>query len=90
MLALLALPPLVLVLVQRIRIRQRPLARALMLRTGPMALAVPLGGGALATVFKDLAGEMRNHKDRPEHPSATPAGVCCREGACRLADPVPR
>jgi lipid A ethanolaminephosphotransferase len=60
-LALSAMLPLV--LLQRVRVRRRSAGRALLLRAGAIALAIVAGGGALATVFKDLAAQMRNHKE---------------------------
>ena len=60
-LALVALPPLV--LLQRVRIRRRALPRALALRSAAIALALLVAGGALGAVFKDFAGQMRNHKE---------------------------
>lgn len=52
-----------LVLLWRVRIRQRPFRRAVLFRVGTIALTLVVGAGALATVFKDFAGEMRNHKE---------------------------
>lgn len=60
-LALVTLPPLL--VLQRIRVRQRNIRRALMVRLGAIVLAVLIGAGAVGTVFKDFAGQMRLHKE---------------------------
>lgn len=60
-LAVVGLPPLL--LLQRVRVRQRPIGRAMLIRLGTIVLAVLVGAGALGTVFKDFAGQMRRHKE---------------------------
>lgn len=57
----LALPPLV--LLQRLRLRRRGLARTLALRAAASVLAAIVAVGALGSVFKDFSGQMRNHKE---------------------------
>lgn len=52
-----------LVVLQRVRIRQRRPLRALALRLALVALALLAGIGALSSVFKDFAAQMRNHKE---------------------------
>ena len=59
--AALALPPLL--VLQRARLRQRPLKRALAIRGAAVVLALIVGAGALGSVFKDFSGQMRNHKE---------------------------
>jgi len=60
-LALAGLPPLL--LLQRVRVHRRPIGRALLIRFGTIVLAVLVGAGALGTMFKDFAGQMRGHKE---------------------------
>ena len=57
--AALALPPLF--VLQRARLRQRPLKRALAIRGAAVVLALVVAAGALGSVFKDFSGQMRNH-----------------------------
>ncbi len=59
--AALALPPLF--VLQRARLRRRPLRRALAIRGAAMALALLVAAGALGSVFKDFSAQMRNHKE---------------------------
>lgn len=59
--AALALPALF--ILQRARLRQRPLRRALAIRSASVVLALIVTAGALGSVFKDFSGEMRNHKE---------------------------
>ncbi len=59
--AALALPPLF--VLQRARLRQRPLKRALAIRGAAVVLALVVAAGALGSVFKDFSGQMRNHKE---------------------------
>ena len=59
--AALALPPLF--VVQRAQLRQRPLRRALAIRSASVVLALIVAAGALGSVFKDFSGQMRNHKE---------------------------
>lgn len=60
-LLLTAAPPLI--VLQRVRIRRRCPLRALTLRLALLALALFAGIGALSSVFKDFAAQMRNHKE---------------------------
>ena len=59
--AALALPPLF--VLQRARLRRRPLRRALAVRAASVLLALVVAAGALGSVFKDFSGQMRNHKE---------------------------
>ena len=59
--AALALPPLF--VLQRARLRRRPLKRALAIRAATIVLALVVAAGALGSVFKDFSGQMRNHKE---------------------------
>ena len=57
----LALPPLF--VLQRVQLRRRRTARALIVRATSMALALVVALAALGSVFKDFSGEMRQHKE---------------------------
>ena len=59
--AALALPPLF--VLQRARLRRRPLKRALAIRGAAAVLALVVAAGALGSVFKDFSAQMRNHKE---------------------------
>ena len=59
--AALALPPLF--VLQRARLRRRPLKRALAIRGASVVLALIIAAGSLGSVFKDFSGQMRNHKE---------------------------
>ncbi|MGD9871746.1 MAG: phosphoethanolamine transferase [Thauera sp.] len=59
--AALALPPLF--VLQRVRLRRRPLKRALAIRGAAIVLALVAATGALGSVFKDFSAQMRNHKE---------------------------
>ena len=59
--AVLALPALF--FLQRARLRQRPPGRALAIRAASVVLALIIAAAALASVFKDFSGQMRNHKE---------------------------
>lgn len=58
---LLALPPLF--VLQRLRLRRRGLARAMVLRAAAIVLAALAAIGALGSVLKDFSAQMRNHKE---------------------------
>ncbi|MDI3514734.1 MAG: lipid ethanolaminephosphotransferase [Rhodocyclaceae bacterium] len=59
--AALALPPLF--VLQRTRLRRRPLRRELAVCAASILLALVVAAGALGGVFKDFSGQMRNHKE---------------------------
>lgn len=59
--ALWALPPLLLLLC--VTLRERSFARSVGVRIVAITLAGMAGIGTLSLVFKDLAGQMRNHKE---------------------------
>lgn len=52
-----------LVVLQRVRLRQRRLARSLIIRSLSMLTALIVATAALGSVFKDFSGQMRNHKE---------------------------
>jgi lipid A ethanolaminephosphotransferase len=47
----------------RLRLQQRTLGRALLVRTGTLALALVVAGGAVFANFQDLASLMRNNRE---------------------------
>lgn len=57
----LALPALF--FLQRARLRRHPPGRALAIRAVSVVLALIVAAAALASVFKDFSGQMRNHKE---------------------------
>ena len=52
-----------LLLLSRVRIRNRPLAKALLWRVAALALAAVAAVGALLSIFQPFASLMRNHKE---------------------------
>ncbi|NLF54458.1 MAG: phosphoethanolamine transferase, partial [Thauera phenolivorans] len=80
--AALALPPLF--VLQRSRLRRRPLRRALAIRSVSVMFALLVAAAALGSVFKDFSGQMRNHKElryliTPAAPLWSMARVLSRE-----------
>lgn len=57
----LAAPPLI--FLQRARLRQNRLGRAVAIRVVSVLIALIVAGAALGSVFKDFSGQMRNHKE---------------------------
>ena len=51
------------VLVWRVRLRVRPIGRALLVRLACIALSLLVAGGAMMASFQDLSALMRNHKE---------------------------
>lgn len=47
----------------RLRLQQRPVGRALLVRFGTLALALVVAGGAIFANFQDLASLMRNNRE---------------------------
>lgn len=50
-------------LLSRVRVRRDPLRRALLVRVLALFLALVAASGAVLLVYKDLASQMRNHKE---------------------------
>ncbi len=50
-------------LLSRVRLRQRPFGRALLVRAGSLLLALLVAGGAVFVNFQDLASLMRNNRE---------------------------
>lgn len=59
--ALIALPPLALVL--RVQLRRRPLGRTILWRSTAMLIALVITVIALGSIFKDFSSQMRNQKE---------------------------
>jgi len=49
--------------VWRVRLKARPMARAMLVRLGCIVLSIVVAGGAMMASFQDLSALMRNHKE---------------------------
>ena len=61
--ALLSLGVLPTLMVWRVRLKKRPMGRAVLVRLGAIALSLLVAGGAMMASFQDLSALMRNHKE---------------------------
>ncbi len=82
------------IMVWRVRLRPRPLKRALLIRGFCMLAAVVVAAGAMMVSFQNLSSLMRNHKElryliAPDNYLVSSMQVAMDDGAARNAPKIP-